>query len=154
AMGSRAEVIVSDELTLIVWAKLEGAFDGERRRTLAGRDACGRIEGGESERHFRYSGTQNFSRKQSQPSPEHFTKFPCDIDRRLISARFSTLQLDHQPITRRRVRQLVEPSEHVVAHMREHQLLRCDLRQVLFQRLQVEMVPYHAIVVIRLADEE
>jgi hypothetical protein len=64
------------------------------------------------------------------------------------------LEFDDHAVMGSGVRKLTQSAEHVVAHMRQDQLFRVDLRQVRFQRLQAEMVLDDLVVVIRLGNEQ
>src|SRR6185437_15152702 len=69
-------------------------------------------------------------------------------------ARSSMLELDDHAVARRGVIERAEPFEHVVAHMRQDQPLRRDLRQMCFQRAQAKMVLYDPVVGVGFRNEE
>ena len=76
------------------------------------------------------------------------------LERGPESASPNALQLDHHPITGRRIVERVQPPKHVVAHMGQYQLLRVDLGQMGLERFQAEVVLDDLVVIIRLGDEQ
>ena len=63
-------------------------------------------------------------------------------------------QLHDHPVARRGVGERIQPPQHVVAHMGQHQPLRPDLGEMRLERLQAEMVFHDLVVVIGLGDEQ
>src|ERR1700675_418916 len=63
-------------------------------------------------------------------------------------------EYDHHAVFSRGVGQLIQPPEHVVAHMGEDQPLGVDLGQMRFHRFKAEMVLDDLVVVISLRNEQ
>src|SRR5262249_16726973 len=64
------------------------------------------------------------------------------------------LQFDDHAVLWSRVGQLVQPAQHVIAHVCEDQLLGIDLAEMRFKRLETEVVLDDPVVIIGLRDEQ
>src|SRR5262245_29526931 len=64
------------------------------------------------------------------------------------------LEFDDHAVLCSRVGQLVQPAQHVIAHVCEDQLLGIDLAEMRFQRLQAEMIFHDPVVIIGFRDEQ